>query len=105
MALMQITLIPLGTGSPSIGNYIADVLHLVEESGLDYQLNDMGTEIYGSAQQLFDIAAKLHAYPFSQGVQRLVTHLTIDDRRDIDRKIGEKRDTVLQRISRNGDNG
>ncbi len=98
MALMQITLIPLGTGSTSVGDYIADIVEVLESSGLDYQLNDMGTEVHGPADDLFALAAKLHARPFTRGLQRLVTHLTIDDRRDVDRKIGEKRAAVLRRV-------
>ena len=98
MALMHITVIPIGTGSASVGDYIADIEQFLTGKGVDHSLGDMGTVIYGSADELLQLASEIHNFPFNAGVQRVVTQLTIDDRRDIDRKIGEKREAVINRI-------
>jgi len=98
MALMQITIIPLGTATPSVGDYVAGVQKLLEEKQADYQLCDMGTVIYGTPGDLLKLAAEIHEYPFIHGVERVVTNIVLDDRRDIKRKIGEKRDAVLKRL-------
>jgi len=98
MALMQITIIPLGTATPSVGDHVAGVQKLLEEKHADYQLCDMGTVIYGTPVELLQLAAEIHEYPFNHGVERVVTNIVIDDRRDINRKIGEKRDAVLKRL-------
>ena len=36
MALMHLTIIPLGTGSASVGEYIADMQVAIEKSGHPY---------------------------------------------------------------------
>ena len=96
MALMQITIIPLGTETPSVGSYVADVQELLAgKDGIDFELNDMGTLIHGDAAALLQLAAEIHEHPFSKGAQRVVTQISIDDRRDIERGIGEKKKAVM----------
>ncbi|MHB8789871.1 MAG: MTH1187 family thiamine-binding protein [Desulfobulbaceae bacterium] len=100
MALMQITIIPLGTGTPGVGEYVAEVERYLCELGIDHQLQDMGTVVHGEPETLFRLAAEIHNLPFARGVQRVVTHLTIDDRRDISRALGDKQRSVRQRLAR-----
>ncbi len=95
---MQITIIPVGTGSTSVGDYVADVQRLLEARGVEFALNDMGTEIYGEAGELLRLAAEIHENPFGRGARRVVTQITIDDRRDLDRHIGDKSRAVRQRL-------
>ena len=95
---MHITILPMGTGTPSVGKHVAGVQKLLREKHADFQLGDMGTIIHGSPGELLQLAAEIHEYPFSRGVQRVVTNIVLDDRRDIDRKIGEKRQAVLNRL-------
>ncbi len=101
MALMQISIIPLGTTTPSVGAYVAGIQKLLEEKGAVFQLNDMGTVIHGTSTELLQLAAEIHEYPFSKGVDRVVTNIVLDDRRDIERKIGEKREAVEERLKEN----
>jgi len=96
MALMQITIIPLGTETPSVGRFVADIQQLLTAGDVDFELNDMGTVIYGKASELLQLASEIHEHPFSMGVQRVVTHIVIDDRRDKERHIGDKRKAVLK---------
>jgi uncharacterized protein (TIGR00106 family) len=96
MALMQITIIPLGTETTSVGEYVADVQELLAEKGVEYELNDMGTEIHGDAGMLLQLAATIHEQPFLKGAQRVVTQIVIDDRRDKKRGLGSKKDAVLE---------
>jgi uncharacterized protein (TIGR00106 family) len=100
MALMQISIIPIGTGSTSVGEYVAGVQKLLAEKSFAYELGDMGTLVYGKAADLFELAAEIHECPFQKGVERVVTHIVIDERRDIDRAIGEKRAAVKARLAR-----
>lgn len=46
MTLMEFTMIPLDKGS-SFSKYVAGILDIVDESGLDYRLNPMGTVVEG----------------------------------------------------------
>jgi uncharacterized protein (TIGR00106 family) len=90
MALMQLTVIPLGTGTTSVGAYIARIQEALDKEGVCHQLTDMGTTVEGDVSSLLALAAKIHALPFQQGVQRVVTHIMIDDRRDRQISIGDK---------------
>ena len=99
MALMQITIIPLGTATPSVGEYVADVERYLREHGIDHQLQDMGTVVHGAPETLFRLAAEIHNLAFGKGVQRVVTHITVDDRRDVSRGIGDKQRAVRQRLA------
>ena len=82
MALMEISVVPLGLGTPSVGDYIATLVDYLQNHHIPYRLTDMGTIIEGAAADLLNWALVLHELPFRKGVQRVVTHISIDDRRD-----------------------
>jgi uncharacterized protein (TIGR00106 family) len=90
MAIMQLTIIPLGTQTPSLARYVADIQQTLRREGIPHELTDMGTIIEGDPQDLFSLAARLHALPFASGVQRVVTQISIDERRDKKVKLGDK---------------
>jgi len=98
MAHLQITVIPVGTGSTSVGNYVADIERFLMEKGVEHTLHDMGTILTGSAEKLFRLAAELHSLPFRAGAQRVVTNITLDDRRDVERGLGDKQRSVKKRL-------
>ncbi len=100
MALMQITVIPLGLGSPSVGEYVADIEKFLQSEGVVCQLHDMGTVIQGEAVELLALAARIHELPFNKGVQRAVTQIVLDDRRDRTVTIGDKVASVRARLAR-----
>jgi len=102
MALMQITIIPLGTASPGVGEYIADVERFLQGRGIEHMLCDMGTVIHGDTAGLLQLANEIHNLPFNKGAKRVVTQIMIDDRRDKEREIGGKREAVLQRLEKIG---
>lgn len=99
MAIMQLTIIPLGTQTPSVGQYLADIQQALRREGFPHQLTDMGTIIEGESQKLFGLAARLHALPFTHGVERVVTQLVLDERRDKDVKLGDKTAAVQARLA------
>ena len=98
MALMQITVIPIGTGKPSVGDYIADIEIFLREKGVEHVLNDMGTVISGPTKELLQLASEIHHIPLEKGAPRVVTHISLDERVDLERKIGEKQQSVLSRL-------
>ncbi len=99
MAIMQLTIIPLGTQTPSLGQYLADIQRALRREGFPHELTDMGTIIEGEPQELFALAARLHALPFAHGVQRVVTQMVLDERRDKDVKLGDKTAAVQARLA------
>ncbi len=98
MALMQITIVPVGTGSTSVGNHVAGVQEMLRDRGCIYELADMGTVVYGTPAELLRLAVDIHEYPFSCGAQRVVTNIMLDDRRDKKQAIGDKRRAVQARL-------
>jgi uncharacterized protein (TIGR00106 family) len=98
MAIMEISVVPLGLGHTSVGDYIADVVKYLEAEGIPHELTDMGTLVHGHAARLLKVAQVLHELPFEKGVQRVVTHITLDDRRDKDVYLGEKVKSVKARL-------
>lgn len=98
MALMEITVIPVGTSTPSIGDYIADVVTFLKQEGIQHKLTDMGSLVEGDVDELLRIATKLHQVPFAKGIQRVMTIITIDDRRDKKVGLGDKVKSVMARV-------
>ena len=57
MTLMEFSIIPLDKGA-SMGTYVARVLSVVDESGLDYRLNPMGTVVEGEWDDLLELVTR-----------------------------------------------
>ena len=98
MALMHLTIVPLGTDSPSVGEYVADFQKALEKSEYPYELTDMGTIIEGKTGDLLKLAAQLVEIPFSKGVHRVSTQISLDDRRDKKVSLGDKTASVAKRM-------
>jgi len=82
MAICEITVIPLGTGETSASKYVAKCLDVARKSGLKYEITPMSTVIEGNLEKILEVIRKMHEVPFNEGAQRVVTTITIDDRRD-----------------------
>lgn len=82
MAVVEISVAPLGTGQPGVSSYVAGALRVLQQSGLNYQLNPMGTVIEGDLDEIFSVLREMHESPFMQGAERVSTLIKIDDRRD-----------------------
>ncbi|KQU59606.1 MTH1187 family thiamine-binding protein [Rossellomorea marisflavi] len=86
MAIVDVTVIPIGTESPSVSSYVADLQKILKqyeaEGKIRYQLTPMNTIIEGELPILFQVIQDIHESPFQQGIQRVATNIRIDDRRD-----------------------
>jgi len=98
MALMEINVSPLGTGSTSLGEFVVNMQRLLAEQGLPYELTDMGTIIEGNIDQLLAVAKALHESTFSNRAKRVYTIIKIDDRRDKEVHLGQKTGSVKKRL-------
>ena len=83
MAVVEVSIIPLGTGTPSVSQYVARAARVLEsEKGVKYELTAMGTIIEGDLDHLLTVIRKMHEAVFDAEVTRVVTTIKIDDRRD-----------------------
>jgi uncharacterized protein (TIGR00106 family) len=98
VAIIDVTVIPVGTETPSVSKYVASVQKVLkkyaDEGKIRYQLTPMNTIIEGELSVLFEVAQAIHEQPFKEGLQRVCTSIRIDDRRDINRKMEEKVEKV-----------
>ena len=99
MAIMEISVVPLGLGKPGMGDYVAELARYLRQENLPHQLTDMGTLVQGDPARLLQVAWALHELPFAQGVRRVLTHITIDDRRDKEVNLGDKTKSVKERLA------
>src|SRR4030043_1123332 len=90
MAVMEISVVPLGKGS-SVSSYVADCIRVLKKEKMPVELTAMGTNVEGSLKNLIAVALKMHQVPFNKGAQRVVTTIKIDDRRDKKITIAGKR--------------
>ena len=81
--IAELKIIPLGTKSASLSKYVAAVIKLVKQAkGITYQVTPMATIVQGPLTQVLKLAQEMHEIPFTMGVNRVLTSISIDDRRD-----------------------
>ena len=95
---MEISVVPLGLGHPGVGDYVAAVVKYLASEKIPHELTDMGTLVHGDSATLLRLALALHELPFQRGAQRVMTHITIDDRRDQEVFLGDKKKSVQARL-------
>jgi uncharacterized protein (TIGR00106 family) len=83
MAVAEISVTPIGTGSPSISRDVAGAVSVLRsEKRLKYELTSMGTIVEGDVKDILRVAGRMHQAVLDGGAQRVVTNIKIDDRRD-----------------------
>lgn len=75
--LMELSVLPLGRGR-SISADLADLVKMIDATGLDYRLTPTGTIIEGNWEQLMDIAKKCHSNMRTK-TERVITLMKVDD--------------------------
>jgi uncharacterized protein (TIGR00106 family) len=82
MAVVEVTIVPIGVESTSLSSYVAGAFKVLEKSTLKHELTAMGTIISGDLDDILKTVRLMHESFFSAGVMRVVTQIRIDDRRD-----------------------
>jgi uncharacterized protein (TIGR00106 family) len=104
MAIVDVTVIPIGTETPSVSKYVAEIQKILsqyEENGsISFQLTPMSTLIEGELPVLFEVIQAIHEAPFQNGIQRVATNIRIDDRRDKKVKMNDKLTSVLSQLEK-----
>ncbi len=100
MAIVALSVTPIGTGSPSVGEYVAEAIRVIERSGLRYEMNAMHTVIEGDLEAILRLVPAIHSACFARGARRVSTVMKIDDRRDAPSSIEGKVRSVHERMRR-----
>ena len=98
MAVVFLTIAPLGTGTPSVSRYVAGVEKILRATTLRHQLTAMGTIIEGDLDEILAVIRQMHEHPFTQGAVRVSTLIKIDDRRDKEHTIAGKMRSVEEKL-------
>ena len=96
--IVSFSVIPMGS-STSVGDKIAEILKIVDSSGLPYKINPMGTVVEGEWDDIMRLIKKCHKTTM-KSVERTITTISIDDRKGKTRRIDEKVTSVERRIGR-----
>jgi uncharacterized protein (TIGR00106 family) len=102
VAIVQFSVVPLGTGGTSLSAYVARIHQVLEACGLKSQLTPMGTILEGPLPLVLEVILKVHELPFEQGAARVMTLINIDDRRDKPTTAQGKLDSVRHRREQGG---
>ncbi|HLN64878.1 MAG TPA: MTH1187 family thiamine-binding protein [Symbiobacteriaceae bacterium] len=84
MALLEISVVPVGTDSPSISSFIAEACREASRNGIKFDVTPTSTVMEGDLPALLNVAQQMHQAAFRAGTQRVVTNIAIDERRDKD---------------------
>ena len=99
MAIAEVSVVPLGTGTPSVSEYVARAIKVLEqEKDMKYELTAMGTIMEGDLDRILAVIRRMHEETFGQGVARVLTTIKIDDRRDKLQTMKAKLDSVSKKL-------
>ena len=69
MAIVEVSVVPVGTQSPSVSKYIARAMQVLQdEKDIKYELTAMGTIIEGDLEHLLNLVRKMHQSAFDSGL-------------------------------------
>lgn len=102
MAIAEFTIIPIGTATPSLSQYVADIQEVLEQASepIHYEMTSMSTIIEGELDDLMTVIRRLHEVPFNHGAQRVSTAIKIDDRRDKAASMEQKMKSVVEKMKK-----
>jgi uncharacterized protein (TIGR00106 family) len=94
--LIEFSVVPIGVGV-SISPQIARVLKIVAESGVPYKANPMGTVLEGEWDMVMSVVKQCHA-EVMRDAERVLTTITIDDRKGKEQRIEKKLESIEQKL-------
>lgn len=75
--LVELVIVPIGAGR-SLSDEIAEVIKIVDESGLPYQLTPSGTCIEGDWEEVMSVVRKCHERT-REDASHVITSIRIED--------------------------
>lgn len=81
--MAEISVIPLGTGTPSVGEQVAAALRALEAfPAVEHELTAMGTTLVGDRGTVLAACEAMHAAVLAAGAGRCYTIIKLDERTD-----------------------
>jgi uncharacterized protein (TIGR00106 family) len=90
VVIAEVSIFPLGTGTPSVSGYVRAAVEALEGSGLRCTLGPMGTTVEAeSVEEVYAALARAQAAVFELGVERAYTVIKMNERRDVEGRSAE----------------
>ena len=90
VVVAEVSIFPVGTGTPSVSPYVAAAVRELEASGLRCSLGPMGTTIEAeTAEEVYAALGRAQAAVFELGAGRAYTVIKMDKRRDVEGRCAE----------------
>ena len=100
MAIVEVRIIPIGTKTSSLTDYVARAVNVARgERDIKYQLTATGTILEGDLDKVLSVARKMHEAAFDGEVARVWTEIEIDDRRDRKATMEAKVESVQKKLT------
>lgn len=100
LAVADIRIVPVGGADTGMRAVVARAYRVAQESGLRHELTPTATVVEGEVGAILATARRMHEAALASGVDRVVTTLTLDERRDAPVSMGRMVATVMEEISR-----
>ena len=98
MAIVELSIVPIGVASTSMSSYVAEAIRVLEKTSLKYELTSMGTIISGDLDDILSTMRRMHESLFTAGAVRVLTQVRIDDRRDKESSMEQKVRSVREKL-------
>ena len=87
MITCDFAILPVGTETTECKDYVTAAVQSIKDSGLNYQLTGMGTQIEAdNLEELYAAIASAQEAVFKLGIGRVYTVIKVDDRRDLENR-------------------
>ena len=96
--LVEFSIVPLGSGV-SVSDRVAEVMKIIDASGLPYRVNPMGTVVEGEWEAVFRLIQTCHRATLKHE-ERVLTTIRIDDRKGAINRIEGKIRSVEQKLGK-----
>lgn len=101
MAIVEVSIVPIGTATTSLSKWVKETFSVLEEyPNLKYELTPMGTVMEGDLDEILRAIRNMHEKPFKVGIKRVITNISIDDRRDKHSTLRGKVDSVMKKLKK-----
>ncbi|MCD6521911.1 MTH1187 family thiamine-binding protein [Candidatus Calescamantes bacterium] len=102
MAIAEISIIPIGTSTPSVSKYVAKAVEVLKRKGVKFEITSMGTIVEGEISELLKLVEEMHRAVLESDVVRVVTTVKIDERKDkpltIEGKVSSLKEKLVEKI-------
>ena len=86
-------------GEQSLSSAVAKIIDLIDKSGLPYQTHSLGTLVEGEWNELLELVKKCHML-LREDFDRVMTRITIDDRKDAKDRMTGKVKSIEEKLGR-----